>query len=120
MISEQCLNLQNQSNSFLSLLKSKFKLESLSKNLLSWDLLVFSEFLSELEKLRKKSAKENEINYAKLSLGEESEWIEYFNSQKEIVKKLKTAINKTDKEIDQMVYELYGLTKEEIEIVENS
>ena len=46
--------------------------------------------------------------------------IEYFNSQKEIVKKLKTAINKTDKEIDQMVYELYGLTKEEIEIVENS
>ena len=27
--------------------------------------------------------------------------------------------NKTDKEIDQMVYKLYGLTKEEIEIVEN-
>ena len=53
LISEQCHNLQNQSNSFLSLLKSKFKLESLSKNLLSWDLLVFSEFISELEKLRK-------------------------------------------------------------------
>tara|TARA_B100001057_G_scaffold94968_1_gene91399 strand:+ start:98 stop:247 length:150 start_codon:yes stop_codon:yes gene_type:complete len=29
-------------------------------------------------------------------------------------------IDKTDKEIDQMVYDLYGLTKEEIEIVENS
>jgi hypothetical protein len=29
-------------------------------------------------------------------------------------------IAKTDKEIDQMVYELYGLTEEEIAIVENS
>ncbi|MBT4333168.1 MAG: restriction endonuclease, partial [Candidatus Cloacimonetes bacterium] len=27
-------------------------------------------------------------------------------------------IDKTDNEIDQMVYDLYGLTKEEIEIVE--
>jgi hypothetical protein len=33
---------------------------------------------------------------------------------------LKTQIDTTDKEIDKMVYELYGLTKEEIEIVENS
>jgi len=33
---------------------------------------------------------------------------------------LKTQIDETDKEIDQMVYELYGLTDEEIEIVEQS
>jgi hypothetical protein len=32
---------------------------------------------------------------------------------------LKAEIEKTDKEIDQEVYELYGLTKEEIKIVEN-
>jgi hypothetical protein len=31
-----------------------------------------------------------------------------------------SVINKTDNEIDQMVYELYGLTTEEIEIVENA
>ena len=31
-----------------------------------------------------------------------------------------SVINKTDNEIDQMVYELYGLTQEEIEIVENA
>lgn len=30
----------------------------------------------------------------------------------------KVAVNKTDKEIDQMVYELYGLTEEEIKIEE--
>ena len=120
LISEQSLNLQHQSNTFLSLKNSKFKLDSISKKLLSWDLLDFGEFLSELEKLRQKSAKDNEINYVKLSLSEESEWMEYFNSQKEIVKKLKTAIDITDSEIDQMVYELYGLTEEEIKIVENS
>jgi hypothetical protein len=33
---------------------------------------------------------------------------------------IKSQIDQTDKEIDQMVYELYGLTEEEIEIVENS
>ena len=33
---------------------------------------------------------------------------------------LKTQIDQTDKEIDQMVYELYGLTEEEIKIVEES
>lgn len=32
----------------------------------------------------------------------------------------KAQIDATDKEIDSMVYELYGLTKEEIEIVEKS
>ena len=33
---------------------------------------------------------------------------------------LKKEIDKTDKEIDQMVYELYGLTEEEINIVEEA
>jgi len=38
-----------------------------------------------------------------------------FSQQDELQKKF----YKTDKEINQMVYELYGLTKEESEIVEN-
>ena len=33
---------------------------------------------------------------------------------------LKSEIDKTDKEIDQMVYQLYNLTDEEIKIVEES
>jgi len=33
---------------------------------------------------------------------------------------LKAEIDKTDREIDQLVYELYGLTEEGIKIVENS
>ncbi len=37
-----------------------------------------------------------------------------------IINLLQTEIETTDKEIDQMVYKLYELTDEEIEIVENS
>ncbi|MCF1420316.1 Eco57I restriction-modification methylase domain-containing protein [Mangrovimonas futianensis] len=120
LISEQSINLQNQSEVFLSLLKSKFKIKGLSKKIFSWDLLEFDEFIKELEKSRKNSAKENGIEYTKLSLSEEAEWMQYFNEQKQKAQELKQQIDKTDKEIDQMVYELYGLTQEEIEIVENS
>ena len=44
--------------------------------------------------------------------------MQYFIEQQEKAEELKMEIDETDKEIDQMVYELYGLTKEEIEIVE--
>jgi len=47
-------------------------------------------------------------------------WEEFFNNYKTELNSLQSEINKTDKEIDQMVYELYGLTDEEIEIVEGS
>ncbi len=48
------------------------------------------------------------------------EWMEVFETKKKEVLELKAEIDKTDKEIDQMVYELYGLSEEEIRIVENS
>ena len=42
------------------------------------------------------------------------------NSKKEEAQTLKADIEQTDAEIDQMIYELYGLTEEEIAIVEES
>jgi hypothetical protein len=48
------------------------------------------------------------------------DWMEVFETKKVEVLKLKAEIDKTVNEIDQMVYELYGLNKEEIQIVENS
>ena len=48
------------------------------------------------------------------------EWMEVFETKKAEAQALKGEIDQIDKEIDQMVYELYGLTPEEIEIVENS
>ncbi len=112
--------LQNISSNFIKLINSKFNISALSGKIENWHELEFGVLLKELEKLRKKSAKENATEYKKLSLSEEAEWMQYFNEQKEKAEVLKTEIDKTDKEIDQMVYELYGLTNEEIEIVENN
>ena len=48
------------------------------------------------------------------------EWMEVFETKKKEALELKSEIDRTDKEIDQLVYELYGLSEEEIQIVENS
>jgi hypothetical protein len=42
----------------------------------------------------------------------------YFNEQKQKALALQSEITRIDAEIDQLVYELYGLTEEEIKIVE--
>ena len=56
----------------------------------------------------------------KLSKTDEFEWLELFENKKVEAQRLKAEITKTDKEIDQMVYELYGLTEDEIKIVEGA
>jgi len=56
----------------------------------------------------------------KLSLSEEAEWEGYFLQESKKALELKAKIETTDKEIDRMVYALYGLTEEEIKIVEGS
>ena len=55
-----------------------------------------------------------------LTLKKQDEWEEYFDSYKQQCNNLSSQITKTDREIDYMVYNLYGLTDAEIEIVENS
>jgi len=85
-----------------------------SKKLKKWDKLAFIEFMKEVNIILKKAGE------VKLTMSEEIEWMEVFNDYIKHVQGLQTEIDKIDKEIDQMVYELYGLTKEEIEIVEQS
>ncbi len=47
--------------------------------------------------------------------------MELFEENKKKALELKSQIDRTDKEIDRMVYELYGLTdEEEIQIIENN
>ena len=102
-------NLQNIIVQYIQLLASKFQIIKLSKKLQNWPTLEFSDFLKELKKAK-----------VKLSLSEEAEWMQYFNEQKAKATELQNQINQTDTEIDQMVYQLYGLTDEEIKIVEAS
>ncbi len=56
----------------------------------------------------------------KLSLSEEAEWEDYFLQEQQKAVAIKNEIVATDKAIDKMVYELYGLSEEEIKIVEES
>ena len=102
-------DLQEQSQKFQRNLQREFQLESLPKKLQDWYLLPYNDFIKELEKQK-----------IKLSLSQKAEWEEYFNTEAKKVSAIKTQIDTTDKEIDAMVYELYGLSKEEIEIVEKS
>jgi type II restriction/modification system DNA methylase subunit YeeA len=69
--------------------------------------LTYTEFIKELEKLK-----------VKLSLHQKAEWESYFQQEADNARTIKTQIDSTDREIDRMVYQLYGLTEEEIGIVE--
>ena len=48
----------------------------------------------------------------------EDELEDYFNAYTTECISIKTEIENTDKEIDQMVYELYGLSEDEVKVVE--
>ena len=103
-------DLQEVSSKFQRILQRKFEgLEKLPKKLENWYLLTFAEFIKELKKKK-----------IKLSLVEEAEWEDYFLAEQERAVAIKSQINKTDKEIDAMVYKLYDLTDEEIQIIEES
>jgi hypothetical protein len=97
------------SQKFQRTLQRKFELEDLPKKLENWYELTFAEFVKELAKKK-----------VKLSLSEESEWEDYFLQEQQKAVAIKNEIVATDKAIDTMVYALYGLTEEEISIVENS
>jgi hypothetical protein len=101
--------LGSMSISFLRFLQSKYPIDKLSKKLQRWYDLDFGEFLAELKKKK-----------VKLSLQEEAEWMPYFEEQRAAVQDIRMQIDRIDAEIDQMVYQLYGLTEEEIAIVEEA
>jgi hypothetical protein len=100
-------SLKEITSKFIRTIQRKFNLEKISNKLQKWYLLSYVEFIKELSKKK-----------VKLSLSDEAEWEDYFNEQKQKAQALKSEIDKTDREIDQMVYELYGLTEEEIGVVE--
>lgn len=107
-------DLQYKVNLLNKYFNSTFRLEKLSQKLQNWHELEFGDIIKELNKAIKKEGGK------KLTKTDELEWMDVFEKQKTEVQALKTKIEKTDKEIDQMVYDLYGLTVEEIRIVEEA
>jgi hypothetical protein len=103
-------NLQETKQNFIN----ELKLEKLTKKLQNFEELTFEEFITEYTKaLKLKFAdKLAERNF-------KQEWQAIFENDKTMACTLKEQIEQTDKEIDKMVYELYGLNDDEIVIVEN-
>ncbi len=107
-------NFNEFSQKFINYFSKKYKIEKLTGKLDRWYDLETSDFTLELSKA---------IKFAMgtpLTKKDEFEWMELFEENKKKALDLKTQIDQTDKELDYMVYELYGLTEEEIQIVENS
>lgn len=99
--------LQESKQKFLRRLLSNLNITKLSKHLESFWELSFTDFLKELKKQK-----------IELSLKQQDEWEEYFNEYQKDILNIQKQIHITDDEINHMVYQLYGLTDEEIKMIE--
>lgn len=117
-------DLQNLESRFQNYFKGTLQLNRLQRKLETWYNLDFASFMKELNKAIKTSNKlrayDNLNSIPALSKKDEFEWMELFEDNRKKAKGLQTQISQTEKEIDAMVYQLYGLTEEEIEVLENS
>lgn len=104
----QSLNtqLQEKRNRFLRRLSENLDGVKITTALQTFDQMDFAGFVAELKKQK-----------IKLSLVQQDEWEEYFNQYRQACQELISKIAATDDEIDQRVFDLYGLTPEEREII---
>ncbi len=116
--------LNTNKNQFTKYLQSQFAIEKLTKKLENWYDLDFGDFIKEINKaikvVNKERVKSEQPAIKELTKLEEMDWMDVFETKKAQAQALKQQIDTTDKEINAMVYELYGLSEEEISIVENS
>lgn len=99
--------LKQKRNRFLKRLTDNFNIDKINSGIENFADNDFKTLLKELSKLK-----------IQLSLSQQDEWEDYFNTYKFEINQLQSEIEKTDNKIDRMVYELYGLKEEEIKIVE--
>ncbi|AZQ44846.1 Eco57I restriction-modification methylase domain-containing protein [Nonlabens ponticola] len=108
---------------FVKYLFVKFQLLKTSRKLENWQDLDFGEFIKELNKAIKATNKlrdkEGQAPVAVLTKTDEFEWLDLFEQNKKKAQDLQSQINTLEQQIDAMVYQLYGLSDEEIRIVEN-
>lgn len=107
-------NLITTIKKFKTFFNHSFSLSKISRKLENWHELDFADFIKELNKAIKKASG------TPLTKKDEFEWLELFEDNKKKAQELQTQITQTEKIIDTMVYDLYSLTQEEREIVENS
>ncbi len=102
-----CAQLQEKRCRFHRRLIENFEGVKITAALHAFDNLTFAEFNAELKKQK-----------IKLTLAQQDEWEEYFNQYKHDCNDISSQITTTDREIDLRVYHLYGLTYDEVRIVD--
>ena len=99
-------DLQEKRTRFLHRLSENFEGIKITTALQTFDQLDFKDLVAELKKQK-----------IKLTLVQQDEWEDYFNQYRQACQELSEQIKATDNEIDNKVFDLYGLTSEEREIV---
>ena len=100
------LQLQDKRSRFLRRLTDNFEGVKITTALQQFDTMDFKGLMAELKKQK-----------IKLSLSQQDEWEDYFNERVAECQDLSAQIKATDNEIDNRVFDLYGLTEEERKIV---
>ena len=101
--------LKTSENNFIKLLQSSFPTLVISKKISDWASISFAEFIKEIEKQK-----------IKLALSEKAEWMKYFEIEKLDNIAIRNTIKEIDGTIDEMIYQLYELTPEEVEIIKSN
>ena len=99
--------LQTKRNRFLRRLSENFEGIKITGTLSTFDQLTFAEFLKELKKQK-----------IKISPSDQDDWEEYFDNYRTTCQEFSAQIATTNNEIDLRAYKLYGLTYDEVLIVD--
>jgi adenine-specific DNA-methyltransferase len=107
--------LQKLKGEFLDFLQADLSIKKLNTKLQHYEQLNWAEFKAELLKLKinliERSSKGNDLEVV---------WFKRFEDSKTQVLAIKPIIEQTDKAIDAMVYQLYGLNEDDIALIEKS
>jgi len=99
--------LRSKRTRFLRRLSENIEGIKVTSSLSTFDQLEFADFLKELKKQK-----------ITLKLSQQDEWEDYFNDYRSACRQLSEQTTEIDKEIDLRVYKLYGLTYDEVLIVD--
>lgn len=104
---EHVRQLQEKRSRFLRRLTDNLEGVKITGALQTFDQMDFAGFVAELKKQK-----------IKLSLVQQDEWEEYFTQYRQACQALSHQIDTTNREIDTQVYHLYGLTYDEVLIID--
>lgn len=113
LIADKLINLYSTKdifkNNFLNKISNNFINIKITNKIKDSHLVNFKDFLQSLKKQK-----------FKISLEDQSEWEEYFSNYKFKIVSLETEINNIEMECNNLVYNIYNLTKDDIDYIENN